>query len=146
MPTKRAEAVTAGRRGKMTAETDEILIEVARERKLSMDRDCLPKAIGCVDYGDEEVRPPPPDVQFRMTDFKDPVRTGEELVERLGRKWRVSLKNLGKFCMLYGAVFDRLLEEGEEDSCVPILPIPCTGKRLVSVFGSSLNVNRILKL
>ena len=67
----------------MTAETDEILIEVARERKLSMDRDCLPKAIGCVDYGDEEVRPPPPDVQFRMTDFKDPVRTGEELVERL---------------------------------------------------------------
>ena len=136
----------AGDWGSMTAGTDKLLIEVARERKLNMDLDCLPKAIGCVDFGDEEVRPPPPDVQFRMADFKDPVRTGEELVARLGRKWRVSLSNLGKFYMLYGAVLDGQLEDGEEDPCAPILPIPCTGKRLVSVFGSAQKVNRLLML
>ena len=125
----------------------DILIELARERTESEAHSW--GAAGLVQRPANEVlRQVPTDIHVGKEVFADAVKTEDELVGRLGgRKWRDKLRKLGWFTMLYyGATENPLRHKPADDHDMPILPMPCTGARLVRTFGSKGAVHNMLKL
>ena len=119
-----------------------ILIDVARERQQNngqigtSDIVILPKSA-------EDSRKEP-EMKFFRRDFADSFNTVDELLSVLGKKWKITLEKIGRFCNFYYLRADRQ-EVGLDPELAPVFPISCTNHQLVEEFGGEMTVNRIIR-
>lgn len=73
---------------------------------------------------------------FQPEDFKDFVKDGEELKERLGRKWKINLQDIGLFASKYQHITSNYHKKDKQGNYHPvsILPIACTSSYLLDIF------------
>lgn len=74
---------------------------------------------------------------FKPEDFKDFVRTEEELKAKLGRKWKDNLKRIGGFAAKYQPITSNYLKKDKHGNPHPVevLPIACTSSYLLDLFN-----------
>lgn len=79
---------------------------------------------------------PPCTIDFKPEDFKDFVKSKEELKAVLGRKWKHTLADIGRFSIKYQHITSNYRKKHKDGSCHPVelLPIACTSSYLLDLF------------
>lgn len=117
-----------------------ILIELAKERHRNKDVKFKPS------------KPPPEQAERRRTvkfspqDFDRCVKSEDELIAKLGRKWRSNLVKIGQFasyCKRKATKEQVTLADGSQID-VPMLSIACTNVVLANIFKNTREVNRLI--
>lgn len=83
-------------------------------------------------------------IDFHEEDFKNAPSSEDELLKRLGHRWKYNLSRLGSVIEVYKHITANYLKDSTKFPT--ILSIACTNKTLLGIFGNKMNVSEAIRL